>query len=157
MKITDSYRNFKINDRAVWKEAAVVKNSDLFRIENENNRFDRMEVVRMTKEEHDRYMLDKQLESSKESCEAQKEAAEATSKCLTIAMRIMSGAKVPRKDEEFLREKMPELYNEAIQMRALNKSDKEYDSVLDDEDTEAKESDSPESENIQIEVTEDSE
>lgn len=155
MLISNSYRNFKINDKAIWKEAAVTSNASLYKIENENRRFDRMEVVTMTKEEHEKYMLDKQLESSKESAEAQKEASETTSKCLTIAMRIMSGAKVPRKDEEFLRENMPELYGEAIQMRALAKNDEEYESILDDDDNENSAETSEEPESVHIEITED--
>lgn len=155
MFISNSYRNFKINDKAIWKESYITSNAELYKIENENRRFDSMEIVTMTKEEHEKYALDKQLENAKEGAEAQKEGAEITAKCLTIAMRIMSGAKVPSKDEQFLREHMPELYEEAIQMRTLVKSDKEYDSVLDDEDTEHTEDSSSESENIHIEITED--
>jgi len=47
--------------------------------------------------------------------------------CLKIAMRIMSGDKVPIEDKRFLAEKDPELYRQAISLRREKKDPKEYD------------------------------
>ncbi|HHT96321.1 MAG TPA: hypothetical protein GXZ90_00270 [Clostridiales bacterium] len=79
---------------------------------------------------------DKALEllKNEESREGAGDQFNDLSKCIKIAMRIVSGGKVPLKDEQFLQEKNPELYSMAKNMRILNKDKKEYDSVLEDED-----------------------
>ena len=54
-------------------------------------------------------------------------------KCIQIAMRIMNGDKVPRKDEKFLLENEPQMYSNALLLRRQNDKPKEYDSLLEDE------------------------
>ena len=80
-------------------------------------------------------MLLQQLESSKEQADAMEEEFDVLSKCMTIAMRILDGHDVPSEDVEFLMENNPDLYEMAISMRKQNDDKKEYDSVLDDEDS----------------------
>ena len=87
-------------------------------------------------------MLEQQLENSKEQGEAAADSFETFSKCLTIAQRITRGDKVPLKDMKYLMEHEPDLYKQAILMRQPNSKPKEYDSVLDEDDTETKKEDS---------------
>jgi hypothetical protein len=56
-------------------------------------------------------------------------------KCLQIAMRIMSGDKVPLEDHRFLRDRDSELYAKAIKLRIEKEDPKEYDRLSDDEET----------------------
>ncbi len=76
------------------------------------------------------------VESSKQQSEAMKDAAEEELKCLEIARRIASGAKVPDKDAKKLMEYNAELYMAAVNAAMLNqhKSRKKYDSLWEDED-----------------------
>lgn len=83
-------------------------------------------------------MLEQQLENSKEQGEAAADSFETFSKCLTIAQRITRGDKVPLKDMKYLMEHEPDLYKQAILMRQPNNKPKEYDSVLDEDDSENK-------------------
>ena len=53
--------------------------------------------------------------------------------CLKIAMRIMSGDKVPLEDRRFLMEKDPELYRQAISLRHEKKDQKEYERLSENE------------------------
>lgn len=55
------------------------------------------------------------------------------SRCLTISSRIMSGDKVPMKDEKYLREKRPEMYSRAIMLRKQKLEPKKHKSVLPDD------------------------
>ncbi|MCL2845998.1 MAG: hypothetical protein FWE23_11230 [Chitinivibrionia bacterium] len=61
---------------------------------------------------------------------------DADAKALIIAMRIMRGDNVPKKDEDFLFEHNPELYMKAIKIRAMteNQNPKDYDSLFEDEE-----------------------
>lgn len=54
-------------------------------------------------------------------------------KCIQIAMRIMNGDKVPRKDEQFLFENQPQMYSNALLLRRTNDKPKKYDSIIEDE------------------------
>lgn len=54
--------------------------------------------------------------------------------CMKIAIRLAAGDKVPQKDEKFLIENNPEMYNQAKAAQIMKKNPKEYKSVLDDED-----------------------
>lgn len=78
-----------------------------------------------------------QLESSKEQTEAMEEEFEILSNCMKIAMRILHGDKVPAEDIKYLMENQPDLYKMAMTMQYENDDPKEYDSVLEDEDSEA--------------------
>ena len=57
-------------------------------------------------------------------------------KCIQIAMRIMSGHRVPVKDERFLAETEPEMYLRAVILRRENEDSKDYKSVLEEDPTE---------------------
>lgn len=57
-------------------------------------------------------------------------------KCIQIAMRIMSGHRVPVKDEKFLAETEPEMYLRAVMLRRENEDSKDYKSVLEEDPTE---------------------
>ena len=61
-------------------------------------------------------------------------------KCIKIALRIMNGDRVPRKDEKFLAEKQPQMYSNAVMLRREREYYKKYKSVLDDEDNNDKDS-----------------
>lgn len=75
-------------------------------------------------------------EVSKQQCEAYAKAADDMAKCMEIARRISSGAKVPSKDERKLMEYSSELYMAAKNMAFLNAQAKrkEYDSLWKDEE-----------------------
>lgn len=61
-------------------------------------------------------------------------------KCIKIALRIMNGDRVPRKDEKFLAEKQPQMYSNAVMLRREREYYKKYKSVLDDEEGNDKDS-----------------
>ena len=75
-------------------------------------------------------------EGLKQAAEAGKGAAEGWKekiKCLQIAMRIISGNKVPEEDHRYLRERDVELYSRAIQLRIEKEDPKEYDKLSEEE------------------------
>ena len=76
------------------------------------------------------------LERAKELGEGAAEAWKEKIKCLQIAMRIMSGSKVPEADHRFLQDKDPELYGKAITMRMEKVDPKEHDRLSEDEEDE---------------------
>ena len=61
---------------------------------------------------------------------------DAQSKCLTIAMRILRGDKVPAKDMKFLLQNNPGLYFQAMMFRREKEDPEVYESITDDEDDE---------------------
>lgn len=75
-------------------------------------------------------------DSTKESTDAQADATADMAKCIEIARRISSGAKVPGTDEKKLMEFSFEMYMAAKNVAALNenKSNKEYESLWEDEE-----------------------
>ncbi len=76
---------------------------------------------------------------AKQQGEALQDAAKEQAKCMEIARRIAQGAKVPPQDEQRLMRFSPEMYMAAKEAALMNerKSDKEYDSLWDDEDENA--------------------
>lgn len=92
----------------------------------------------------ERQMMLENIKNAKEQGDSMAEAYEDMAKCMEIARRIASGAKVPAKDAKKLMEFSSEMYmlavNEAMMAR---KTGKEYDSLWEDEEEEnAQESDS---------------
>ena len=81
--------------------------------------------------------LREELERAREAGEGAAEMWKIEIKCLQIAMRIMSGNKVPIEDERFLMDNKPELYAKAITMRMEKADPKEYDRLSEDEEEEA--------------------
>jgi len=77
--------------------------------------------------------LREELKRAREAGEGAAEAWKVRIKCLQIAMRIMSGDKVPDEDHRYLREKDPELYGRSITLRIKKKDPKEYDRLSEDE------------------------
>jgi len=73
------------------------------------------------------------LKQAREAGEGAAEAWKERIKCLQIAMRIMSGDKVPEEDHRYLREKDMEMYSRAISLRIEKKDPKEYDRLSEDE------------------------
>jgi len=63
-------------------------------------------------------------------------------KCLKIAMRIMKGDYVPKKDENFLAENEPEMYLRAVLLRKQNEDPEDHDSLLEDKEESSEESSS---------------
>ena len=53
-------------------------------------------------------------------------------KCLQIAMRIMNGDHVPTKDRQFLLEKEPQMFSQALLLRRTNDNPKKYKSLIED-------------------------
>lgn len=76
-------------------------------------------------------------EVAKQQGDAWAEATEDASKCMEIARRIAEGGKVPAKDAEKLMKFNPQMYMQALNAAAMNKnkSNKEYDSLWEDEDS----------------------
>lgn len=94
------------------------------------------EKAKKLAQENELRMLQQQLESADEQAEGTADSFEAFGKCLTIAQRITRGDNVPTKDMKYLMEHEPDLYKQAIMMRRPNDDPKDYDSVLDEDDTE---------------------
>ena len=82
------------------------------------------------------------LKNAQKAGEGMAEVMKEKIRCLQIAMRIMSGGKVPEEDRRYLAEKDIELYNQAISLRIEKKDPKEYDSLLEDEEDKAESDDS---------------
>lgn len=80
--------------------------------------------------------LREQAKASDEQAAAMAEEIGDLTRCLVIAMRIMSGDRVPVSDEQFLSEKNSDLYLRAILMRQTKDDPEEYDSVLPEEEGE---------------------
>ena len=74
-----------------------------------------------------------QLKQAHESADATGESFETLGKCIQIAMRIVSGDKVPIQDERYLMENNMELYSMAMNMRMIKEDPKEWDSLLEEE------------------------
>jgi len=81
--------------------------------------------------------LREDLKRAQEAGEGAAEAWKEKIRCLQIAMRIMSGNKVPIEDHRYLAEKDAELYNRAIQLRVEKEDPKEYDRLSEDEEDNA--------------------
>lgn len=75
-----------------------------------------------------------ELERSRESTESAKDSSQDYIKSLVIAQRIMSGDRVPLKDEKFLAENQPELYLRAMLMKTTKVDPKKYKSLIEDEE-----------------------
>lgn len=89
-------------------------------------------------DENNRYLhLFKQLEDAKKQGDSAAKAYEVLRKCMVIAMRIISGDKVPAEDYRFLAENEPEMYSKAIMLRRIKEDPEEYDRLSEDEDEEA--------------------
>ena len=78
--------------------------------------------------------LREELKRAREAGEGAAEMWKIEIKCLQIAMRIMSGNKVPDADQRFLMDNKPELYAKAITMRMEKADPKEYDRLSEDEE-----------------------
>lgn len=81
-------------------------------------------------------MLEEMLKNSREQSENSAEEFDSLSKCMTIAARIMNGDHVPQKDHKYLAEKYPELYEQAILLRRVNRDPKDYKALTEDEEEE---------------------
>lgn len=79
-----------------------------------------------------------QLESAKEAAEGMGEGFEDMGKAMEIARRLMHGDIVPPSDEKFLMDFDKDIYLSAKSMQVLaqNKNAKEYDSLLEEEESE---------------------
>lgn len=99
------------------------------KIDRETKQTDKLEEMR-----NNYILLADQLHNLNEQGKASAEAAEIKQKCLTIAMRIMSGDDVPADDYRFLLEKDPELYGKAIIMRMQKENPAKHKRLSKDED-----------------------
>lgn len=75
-----------------------------------------------------------QLENSNRQSDAVGKDMETRRKCMLIAMRIMSGDKVPMEDYRYLAKNDQGLYSRAVMMRMEKKNPKEYDRLSEDEE-----------------------
>ena len=75
-----------------------------------------------------------ELERLREATEGAKDSSEDFIKCLLIAQRIMSGDRVPLKDEKFLAENQPDLYLRAMLMKTTKVDPKKHKSLIEDEE-----------------------
>jgi len=90
---------------------------------------DKLEEMR-----NDMRMLRDELKRAGEAAEGAAEMWRIEIKCMLIAMRIMSGNKVPIEDQRFLMDNKPELYAKAITMRMEKADPKEHDRLSEDEE-----------------------
>lgn len=82
--------------------------------------------------------LIEQLESAREQGEAMGESMKVRMKCLLIAMRIMSGDKVPPEDYRYLAKNDLELYAKALMMRTEKEKPQKHKRVSEDEESSEK-------------------
>ena len=75
-----------------------------------------------------------ELKRARETGEGAAEAWKEKIKCMQIAMRIMSGNKVPEEDHRYLRERDMDLYSRAITMRIEKEDPEEHDRLSEDEE-----------------------
>ncbi len=81
-------------------------------------------------------MVEKELKESQEKNQQEKDALETHMKCLKIALRIMTGNKVPLKDHRFLSKNDPALYGKSILMRIPKEKPIKYKAVTNKKDHE---------------------
>ena len=77
--------------------------------------------------------LHDELKRAEETASGMAEECKEKIRCMRIAMRIMSGGKVPLADQRYLAEKDIELYTQAISMRIEKEDPEEYDRLSEDE------------------------
>jgi len=77
--------------------------------------------------------LREQLKQAHESADATGESFESLGKCIQIAMRIVSGDRVPLQDQQYLMEHNMELYSMAMNMRMVKEDPKEWESLLEED------------------------
>ncbi len=115
-------------------------NDDTISISNEaKNLLEEEKNLMFNKMEDESNMITellRQLEEAKNSDNPQDNFI----KCIQIAMRIMNGDKVPRKDEQFLFENQPQMYSNALLLRRVNDKPKKYDSIIEDKKDDASDS-----------------
>lgn len=87
--------------------------------------------------------VEKDAKAAQEQAEAQAEAFKVLMRCIKIAGRIINGDIVPGKDEQYLLENEPKLYQMAVAARIPKEDPEEFDSVLEDEEERA-DSEAPE-------------
>ena len=78
--------------------------------------------------------LREEMKRAREAGEGVAEAIKEKIRCIQIAMRIMSGNKVPVEDHQYLLEKDPGLYSQAISMKIEKDDPEEYDRLSEDEE-----------------------
>ena len=79
--------------------------------------------------------LREQAEAAQKQGEAMAKEIDTLTKCLVIAMRMMSGNRVTMEDEKFLSDNNAELYLRAILLRQKKEDPEEYDSITGDEES----------------------
>lgn len=121
-------------EKAPGISTPVVLPADIAEISDEARR-GQDDFQRMLDELRERYRtLREGLIQARETSSGMAEAMKEKIICLRIAMRIMSGGKVPLKDRRYLMEKDPELYKQAICLRVEKKNPKKYDRLSEDEE-----------------------
>ncbi len=115
--------------------------SDSFLLSKEAKAF--LEAQKLAEEKSksknkDNSELTKQLNAANETAEKQLEDSENLRKCMLIAIRMMSGDKVPSTDQQFLKERNFGMYKQAVTLSSVSEKEnpKTYKSVLSDEDKE---------------------
>lgn len=78
------------------------------------------------------------LEQMKEQSKQKNDTFSDLTKCLIIAMRIINGDIVPRKDDKFLAETEPEMYFKAKLLRRQNDDPRDYKALTEDEKEKSK-------------------
>lgn len=92
------------------------------------------------REKNEKQMYQDMLENAKEASEAQGEGFGDLARAMEIARRILNGDIVPAQDEKFLMEFNSEMYMRVKSMAELKEDPEKYDSLLEEEDEDAKRS-----------------
>lgn len=156
MRIGDAKQLYRNHLNTLWERKKTL--TQLLKEQPEGTNYDRVELSQELTQVEEQYeqaqsVMEKILmretalhdaEVAKQQGKAAKEGADEIMKCLEIARRISSGAKVPSYDEKKLMDFSYELYMAAKNMAFLRgQQDKEYDSLWKDRDTAAKKERSP--------------
>jgi len=146
-KNTVSY-NVTINkkpEQSTYKQAAqaliqdILPDEDTVNISPEAKEKDNKKDLQTMLEElrQEMQFLREGLQQAAEAGEGMAEAWKEKIKCMQIAMRIISGNKVPEEDHRFLRDRDMELYARAITMKIQKPDPDEYDRLSEDEKDDA--------------------
>ena len=123
------------------KQASIVQISDDIAIDtvdiSEEGKQKANSLQSKFEEMRNRYgMLHEELKRAGDIATGMAEGYKVKIKCMQIAMRIMSGDKVPLADHRYLAERDSELYAKALSMRVEKKDPKEHDRLSEDEKAE---------------------
>ena len=128
----DKYSQNKQSDRSAFKETEKPIEYSI-EISPEGIKKTKDTYAELQKMADESRGLTEQLKSLSGQGTGEAESLRIRVKCFQIAMRIVTGDKVPIEDHRYLQKNDPELYAKAISMKMPNANPREYDRLSEDE------------------------